>query len=57
MRWKFVFNGNNFGNYVEASVAAGHAGYKFFLYGDTVYFRDGIPARILDTGLTAEDLM
>lgn len=56
MSWKFVMNGNAFGNPVEASAAAGKAGYRFFLYNGAVYFRDKMSARISDTGLTEKDL-
>ncbi len=49
-------NGNAFENYIAASEAAGKAGYKFFLYNDTVYFRDEIFLHVLNTGLTEKDL-
>lgn len=57
MSWKFVFNGNVFKNYREASIAAKKAGYKFLLYNDAVYFLDGIYLHILDTGLREKDLI
>lgn len=57
MSWKFVLNGNNFKNHIEASAAAGRCGYKFFLYDNTVYFRDEIYSRAYDTGLTEKDLI
>lgn len=57
MNWKFVFNGNAFKNYIEASIAAGKARYKFFLYDDVVYFRDEIYYHTFDTGLREKDLI
>lgn len=49
-------NGNAFKDYAEASHAAGKAGYNFFLYNGTVYFRDKLFLRVFDTGLTEKDL-
>lgn len=57
MSWKFVLNGNKFKDYIEASRAAGEAGYRFFLYNDIVYFRDELFLRVYKTGLTKEDLI
>lgn len=57
VNWKFVFNGKEFKNYIEASIAAGKAKYKFFLYNDTVYFRDEISLHVFDTGLKEKDLI
>lgn len=57
MNWKFVFNEKAFKNYIEASIAAGKARYKFFLYNDTVYFRDEISLYVFDTGLKEKDLI
>ncbi len=56
MSWKFVFNGTAFKNHIDASIAAGKAGYRFFLHNGTVYFRDNITARVSDAGLTEKDL-
>lgn len=56
MSWKFVFNGQKFGNQVEASAAARKAGYHFFLYGGNVYFLDEIMCRLYETGLKESDL-
>lgn len=57
MRWKYVMDGRRFRSPVDASVAAGKAGYRFFLYDVTVYFRDEVSLRISDTGLTEADLI
>lgn len=56
MSWKYVLNGQIFKNKIEASIAAGKAGYRFFLYDDEVYFRDEISLRVFDTGLKEENL-
>lgn len=56
MSWKFVFNGQKFENQIEASIAAGKAGYCFFLYEGEVYFRDKIMCRVYETGLQESDL-
>ena len=57
MSWKFVMNCNIFKNHIDAAVAAGKAGYKFFLHNNTVYFRDEISARVFETGLSVKDLL
>lgn len=57
MSWKFVFNGSSFKNHIDASIAAGKAGYRFFLHVKKIYFRDGISLRVSDTGLTEKDLL
>lgn len=57
MGWKYVLNGNCFQNHIEASAAAGRAGYKFFLHNDIVYFRDEISLHVFDTGLREKDLI
>jgi len=56
LSWKFVMNGNKFKNHIDAAVAARKAGYKFFLYNGTVYFRDEISCHVFDTGLSEKDL-
>ena len=56
LNWKFVMNGNNFKNHIDAAVAARKAGYKFFLYNGTIYFRDEISCHVFDTGLSEKDL-
>lgn len=50
-------NCNIFKNHIDAAVAAGKAGYKFFLHNNTVYFRDEISARVFETGLSVKDLL
>lgn len=57
MSWKFVMNGNVFKNHIDASIAAGKAGYRFFLHNNIVYFRDEITLHVFDTGLTDKDLL
>lgn len=56
MSWKYVLNGQIFKNEIEASVEAGRAGYRFFLYNGVVYFRDEISLHVFDTGLKEENL-
>ncbi len=58
MKWKFVLNGNLgiFKNLVDISSLAGKLGYKFFLFGEKVYYRDEISLRFFETGITDKDL-
>lgn len=55
MSWRFVFNCNFpgvfWGHRNNAKQAAINAGYKFFCFGENVYYEDGS-----DTGIKIKDL-
>ena len=58
MSWKYVFDTGNLEpeTHIDASIIAGKAGYQFFLYKGTVYFRDEAGCRTFETRISEKDL-